>query len=78
MQCVPFFITYYQTVVLAAVMMRAAAKIKPEDLLYLRRAAQTIEIESVQAQFLSALDHYRFFPYRTLQASNNAVSIINT
>ncbi|KAJ5479043.1 hypothetical protein N7530_004552 [Penicillium desertorum] len=55
----PFLYTYYQTIVLAAVMMRAGAKIKPEHLLYLRRAARAIEIESVQAQFLSALDHYQ-------------------
>jgi hypothetical protein len=30
----PFLYTYYQTIVLAAVMMRAGAKIKPEHLLY--------------------------------------------
>lgn len=49
----------YQTILLGAIMMRAGANIKPEHLLYLRRAARRIGIESVQAQFLAALDHYQ-------------------
>ncbi|KAJ5513430.1 hypothetical protein N7463_002982 [Penicillium fimorum] len=65
----------YQTVLLAAIMMQVGATIKPEHLLYLRKATRLIEFPTTQVQFLACLDLYQAGVPRNFQDDSPVYSL---